>query len=364
MLPNSPNRVTALQRQVTEVTTRILSKYGLILLLALLFVAYSILLPTTFPTLFNLRSILAEQSIVLIFALALMIPLASGSFDLSVGYQIGFAQLLAIGLIVNQHLPWPVAVLAVLCIGCAIGLANGLIVTQLHIDSFIATLGSGAVIFGISLIYSKGTQINGDLPAGFLLLSGFGPLGIPVPAYAALAVCIILWIILEYLPVGRNLYVLGSNRRAAELIGISPSRYVPLVFATCSLLCAIGAILLIAEVRVGSPILGPEYLLPSFSAAILGTTAIRVGRVNPWGTAIAVFLIAIAVSGLLQLGVTNAAQSIFNGGMLLIAMTIAGITSRRRLFRTTAAEDAKEAPGAGEELAPDDALSGPPRAGS
>jgi len=361
MLPRSPNPIATLQRNLMELATRVLSKYGLIVLLALLFVTYSILLPTTFPTVFNLRTILEENSIVLIFALALMMPLASGAFDLSVGYQIGLAQVLVIGLQVNQHYPWPIAILVTIGVGCAIGIVNGLIVTQLRIDSFIATLGSGAVIFGITLIYSGGVEIQGALPSAYLLLSGFGPLGIPVPAYVALAVCVILWIILEYLPIGRNLYVLGSNRRAAELVGITPTRYVPLIFAMCSLLCAIGAILLAAEIRVAQPTLGPEYLLPSFSSAILGTTAIRVGRVNPWGTAVAVFLIAIAVSGLLQLGATNAAQSIFNGGMLLVALTIAGITSRRRLFKTAAPEDAIEAPRAGEELAADEeALSGPP----
>lgn len=321
----------------------ILSKYGLLILLAALFVGFSIALPSTFPTAYNVRTLASQNCVLLIIALSLVFSLAAGVFDLSIGYQFGLAEVLMIGLMVKQHLAWPIAGLIVLAVGAGLGLATGLIIALLNIDSFIATLATGSVILGIALIYDGNVQITGTLPNSFTSLGGLGPAGIPVSVFFGLAVLIILWVIVEFTPFGRHLYVLGSSPRTAELLGIRRKRYIPAVFGCGGLLCALAGILEAAQLGVGEPSLGPEYLLPAFSSVMLGATAIKVGRVNPWGACIGAFVIAVGETGLVEYGGGDASQAIFNGLVLLVAMAIAGVTARRRLTAVARAGDGTRA---------------------
>src|SRR5208282_5293626 len=117
--------------------------YGLPILTVLLIVFFSLLLPDTFPTALNARSILSDKAIVALLSLAAMLPMMAGRIDLTVGFGIVMWHILAISLQVNYHVPWPVAILVVLCCASFIGLINGLLVEVAQIDSFIATLGTG-----------------------------------------------------------------------------------------------------------------------------------------------------------------------------------------------------------------------------
>src|ERR1700683_2939330 len=136
------------QNYVGPAITRALSVGGRLILLILLLIVFSLLRPDTFPTLFNIKSILNNKSVQALLALAVCIPMTSDHFDLSAGFNLGISQLLAIGL-QGQGLPWWAAVLAVLMMGALVGLANGILVTRVKIDSFIATLGMGTVLSGL-----------------------------------------------------------------------------------------------------------------------------------------------------------------------------------------------------------------------
>ena len=117
--------------------------WGLLLLLVVLVLAFSILKPDTFPTYFNFRSIVNNKSVQALLALAVFLPMTANHFDLSVGFLLGIAQVLVIGLRARAWLRRWVAV--VLLLGAAVGLANGVLVTIVGIDSFIATLGTGTL---------------------------------------------------------------------------------------------------------------------------------------------------------------------------------------------------------------------------
>ena len=119
--------------------------------------------------------------------------------------------------------------------------------------------------------------------------------------------------VFEYLPLGRYLYVLGASPRAAELNGISARRYVTLGFVAAGMLAAFAGIVLQSQLQVGQSSVGQEYLLPAFTAALLGATSIRPGRVNVWGTVLAVAVLAVTVAGLNQLGAPFFVEPLFNG---------------------------------------------------
>src|SRR5436190_21206992 len=150
----------------------LLPVYGLVILTALLIIVFSILLPTTFPTLLNLRSIISDKAIIALLSLAAMIPMAAGRIDLTVGYGIVLWHILAISLQTMFGLPWPVAVLIVLALGGLTGFLNGLLVEVARIDAFIATLGTGTVLYSIALWHTGGRQVVGVLPDGFYALNG------------------------------------------------------------------------------------------------------------------------------------------------------------------------------------------------
>ncbi|MBV9246516.1 MAG: ABC transporter permease, partial [Methylobacteriaceae bacterium] len=161
-------------RSAAAAVTRLISVWGLLVLLVLLIIGFSILKPDTFPTAFNFRSILSNKSIQALLALAVLIPMTANHFDLSSGFMLGISQVLTIGLQsqYGQGLPWPVACLLVLLLGMCVGLANGLLVTRVRMDSFIATLGTGTILYGLNAWYTGGQQVLASLPEAFTDISG------------------------------------------------------------------------------------------------------------------------------------------------------------------------------------------------
>ena len=205
---------------------------------------------------------------------------------------------------------------------------------MIGIDSFIATLGTGTLLYGFNEWYTGGQQVVASLPDSFTNLSGV-IFGIPLPALYVLTLSVVLWVAFEYLPMGRHLYVLGANPRAAELNGISAKRYVTGAFMAAGATSAFAGIILQSQLQVGQSSVGQEYLLPAFTAALLGATSIRPGRVNVWGTILAVAVLAVTVAGLNQLGAPFFVEPIFDGAMLILAVGLAVLAAKRRIRLST-----------------------------
>ncbi len=169
-----------------------ISNYGLALVFVLVMVAFGLLRPTTFLSASNINNILVGQSVTAMLALAEMVPLATRQFDLSVGFHLGMAQVLIVALQVNAHFSWPAATAIVLGIALLVGLFNAVLVTVFNIDSFIATMGVGTLLYGVSNWYTGGQQIVGmDLPVTFGNLTQI--VGhVPLPAVYVAVVAIIL----------------------------------------------------------------------------------------------------------------------------------------------------------------------------
>ena len=197
---------------------RLVANHALLLLTVLLIVLFSVLLPRTFPSVLTAQSILSDKAIVAFLGLAEMVVISANQFDLSVGYMVSLLHSLAIGLMV-AGLPWPLVCLLTLGIGLAIGLLNGVLVRFAKIDSFIATLGVGTVAYGLAGWYSGGEQIIGDLPHGFTALDSTRVLGLPLSALLLLVLAAVMWVVFEFLPTGRYLYVIGANERTARADG-------------------------------------------------------------------------------------------------------------------------------------------------
>ncbi|MGP3989194.1 ABC transporter permease [Streptomyces sp. 3N207] len=308
--------------------------YGLVALAVLLVLVFSIVLPHTFPTLDNISAALSNHSIPAILALGAMVPIVTGKFDLSIGFGLGLAHVVVMQLVVNEGWTWPVVCLAVILGGTVVGALNGIIVEFARIDSFIATLGTGSIMLAFTGWITNGGRIvppPQGLPAAFTDIYGTKVFGLPLPAFYVLALAAALWLLLERLPLGRHMYVIGSNARAADLVGIPTRRYSIYAFAGSGLIFGFAGVLLAAQQQIGNPSVGIDYLLPAFVGALLGSTAIKPGRPNAMGTVVAVAVLAIGLTGIGQLGAQFWVVPLFNGGTLLIAVGLAGYSARRRL---------------------------------
>jgi ribose transport system permease protein len=309
---------------------RLAPTYGLVILMVALILFFSLLLPNTFPTLLNLRSILSDKAIIALLSLAAMIPMVAGRIDLTVGYGIVLWHILAISLQTMFGLPWPIAVAVVLMLGIVVGALNGLLVEVARIDSFIATLGTGTILYSIALWHTGGRQMVGQLPDAFYAINGTFVLGLPITAFYVLAITLILWVVLDYTPIGRYLYAIGANQRAAELNGIPTRKFVIGAFVTSGALTALAGVLLASKLRIGQASVGLEFLLPALVGAFLGSTTIKPGRVNVWGTIVGVMILAVGISGIQQFGGSFWVEPLFNGTTLLIAIGIAGYAQRKK----------------------------------
>jgi ribose transport system permease protein len=314
--------------------------YGIPIATVLLIGLFSVLRPDSFPTIINFRVLATGNATLLMLALAATLPMMAGKIDLSFGYGVGLWQVLVLQWQIDG-LDWRLAVAFAVIGSAAVGLFNGLLVELARVDSFIATLATGQVLYAISYGVTGGQQItdtHGRRSAMFQDLSTWSVGPIPGVLIIGIVIAAILFVLAEYLPLGRYLYAVGANPRAAELTGISRRKFVMGAFVASGAITGIAAVLLSSQQNgVAQSNIGPDYLLPALTAVFLGTTTIRPGRVNVLGTIVGVVVAVIGIAGLQQLFPGQFfLQPLFNGAVLMAAITLAAFASRHRILKVVA----------------------------
>jgi ribose transport system permease protein len=317
-----------LLRRPTRRVFGLLGRYFLVIVFFALIALFSALRPESFLTTNNFSGLFVNQIVVVFAAVGLIAPLIVGELDLSVGYVVGFGQALVVALmtLLNFSVIPSIVITLVACL--ALGLINGVLVVYFEINSLIATLAIGNILYGIVLWFTGGTILFQNVPASFLAISGETLLGIPLPIWYGAGLVVIVEVVLQFLPIGRRMYAIGGNRRAALLTGIPVPQLILGAFGVSALLCGLGGVIIASRLGSAQPELGPSFLMPAFASAFLGATTIRPGRYNALGTAVAVYTVAVIVAGLQQLGVPFWAENIVYGAALA-----GGVGLSRRLTR-------------------------------
>jgi ribose transport system permease protein len=326
-----PTRAELVGLSAGEKFRRYIPIYGLPIIVVLLIILFSALFPETFPTLANANALIDNKAIIALLSLAALAPMAAGKIDLTIGFGIVLWHILVISLQLQFHIPWQAAVVFVLMLGACLGLVNALLVEFAQIDAFVATLGTGTIVYAIALWYTGGRQVVGQLSEGFYAIDGLHFAGIPVSAFYVLVLSVVLWLVFDYLPLGRFVYAIGANPRAAALNGISVRRYVTLTFVVSGVLTAFAGVVLASQLQIGQASVGLDFLLPALVGVFLGSTTIKPGRVNVWGTLVGVTVLAVGISGIQQLGADFYVEPLFNGVTLIASIGIAGFAQRRRI---------------------------------
>lgn len=312
-------------------TVDLLERFGLLALLVIVIVVFSVWLPDTFATAANFRAVVTTQAVGSVVAMALLLPLVSGRFDVSVGATTGLCAIAAAAAMSRYGLPLPVAVLVAVVVGLVVGLFNGVVVSYLGVNSIIGTLGTGTVLGGVIAAYTHGTPISGDLSPALTDLGTTGLLGVPSLFVIAMIVCVVCWYVLTQTPFGRRLFAVGANLAAARLTGLAARVLVVSSFALAGVLAALAGILQIGAQGAADPqVAGITFILPSMAAVFLGATTIHPGRYNVPGTLVALFFLGTTVSGLALAGASPWVTDVFNGSAIIAAIAISAQFRRRR----------------------------------
>ncbi|WP_236793736.1 ABC transporter permease [Amycolatopsis sp. GM8] len=309
----------------------LLERFGLLLLFVVLIVVFTAARPDTFATAANFRSIAISQSVLAVAALALMLPLVGGRFDVSVGANLGLCSIVTATLMSKAGLPLPLAVLGAIVVGSLVGAINGAVVAYLGVNSIIATLGAGTVIGGLVTAYTKGVPISSGLSPILATISTQLVAGLPVLFVIMLVLALATWFMLTQTPFGRHLTAVGSNAAAARLTGLRVNRLVLLSFVGSGLLAGIAGVLQVGAQGNGDPTIGGlPFILPALAAVFLGATTWHPGTYNVQGTILGLFFLGTTISGLTLLGVQPWVTDVFNGGAVVLAIIFSAQLKRRR----------------------------------
>lgn len=308
-----------------------LEAYALLLVLVViaLFFCFWSQTADTFPTVANLRILVASQAVIGVISLGALLPLLCNEFDLSVG-NVAALSAVFVAAFLSDGGNVVVAVALAIVIGLVIGTVNALIVTRGHVSGVITTLGMSTIIAGVILQRTGGLAPASDIPAS---LTNFGTGlvgGIPAIFITLLAIAGIVYFVLSHTTFGRQMYAVGSNVEAAKLVGLRVDRIRGIAFVAGSVLCAIGGLLYVSRAGGASPNVGATFTLPALAAAFLSAAAVRPGRFNVWGTVIAIFFLAVLNNGLNLAGVEPYVNDYVNGGALIVGVALAAVLYRRR----------------------------------
>ncbi len=263
--------------------------FGVIILLAIALFGWA---NPVFLTVDNWANLLQGSAFLLIVAMAMTLIVSAGAIDLSVGVALDFGAAFALVALKTWHLPWQAAV------GCAL-------------------LGGGAIA------YRRMAPEYHDLAVGNLG-------GIPTPVAIVLALWLAAWLVTERTLWGKYVRAIGQNSEAARIAGIRDRLTMLGVLVTASALCAVGGVILSANLRQFTPLAGQSYLMDAIAAVFIGTAFTRLGRVSILGTLGGVLFLAIIDNGLNLMGLNYLVKDALVGVILVVALALSFWQARLR----------------------------------
>lgn len=302
---------------------------GIVVVAALTFIFFSLLAPR-FVTTQNVIGIVREASLPCILAVGMTYLLIAGEFDLSVGANYGFLVTVVAFLTVLHGInPWLAGGLVIL-LGLVVGTINGLLVTQVKLQSFIATLGSMAILRGAANIMSGGYPIsakNENLNF-YRWIGGRWFWRIPNVSLFMLLILLLGGIVLAKTRFGSEIYATGGDSEAARYNGINTARVKLICFALTGGLCGLIAMLMFGWIGLAPYNTGNGFELKVIAAAVVGGTGLFGGRGTIFGTFVGAILLGMLTNGLIFMGVRQFWDGIA-AGVLIISVAALDLLVRR-----------------------------------
>jgi len=294
--------------------------FGLFLVAALAAVVLAALKPN-FLSAYNIYVLLLGFSLWLLIAMAQMVIIAIGQMNLSVGAIGGLVAISFAGVMEVWGVPVPLAILAGLAIGLLCGLFNGFVTHATGISAFIITLATLSIFKGLNIGITEAQPFY-DIPAS---VSAFGNArfgAVPYMTVIPILALIGMWLLMNRMPIGRQMLAMGANRHAAELSGISTARVVVAAHVISGGLAAIAGMLAVARLQLGQPTIGDDWLILSFAAPVIGGAVLAGGHISVMGTCMGVIIVTLINNALVLLGIDPFFVQLLLGLMILAAIAL------------------------------------------
>ncbi|KHT17445.1 ABC transporter permease [Pectobacterium carotovorum] len=306
-------------------------RYGFLVILLAFLVFFSLQNPI-FLTLGNWGNLLQGSAVLLIVALAMTLVVTAGGIDLSVGVALDFGAAFALVALKVYGLPWQAAVLAALAGGALVGVVNAVLIIHCRIKPFLATLGTWFIGSSIERIYTEGGG-----PIAYRRMApqyhelAVGDLwGIPVPIVIVAVLWFAYYLLFERTIAGKRIHAMGLNAPAALIAGVNVRRTMFWLLIVTSVTCAIGGVVLSANLRQFTPLAGQAYLMDAIAAVFIGTAFHAQGRPNVAGTLIGVLFLGMIANGLNLMGLNFIVKDALSGVILVLALALSFLQGRLR----------------------------------
>jgi ribose transport system permease protein len=311
--------MTSVAATFTFLTKRrggLLTVIGLILIL----VIFGAIVSDRFGTASNAANILEQSTALALVSLGQTLVIITGGIDLSVGSMVSLASVLLSGITNGDPSMMWVALAVIMAAGIVVGLINAGASIYLGVHPLVVTLGMGAILQGVTLLYTQ-TPI-GKMPKGFDELAYGRILGLPIGAVFTIAAFVLTAIFLRKVPLGRYIYATGDDATGAELMGLPRRKVLFLVYAFCGLMAAVASIFLVARLGSGQPYTGQNFTLTSITPVVVGGTLLSGGRGGVMGTLMGVYLVSLLNNLLNFMDLSTHYQLIVQGLIVIIAVSV------------------------------------------
>ena len=288
------------------------------LLAVLVLCAALSLLSDAFLTPGNVLNVLRQTALVFLLASGLTLVILTGGLDLSVGANVGLSACLAASVMQTTGSPVLGGAVGLGC-GCAIGLANGLLVTALRLPPFIATYGMLWVIHGLTYWFMAGSTFHGFPPAFRALGSGYW-LAVPIPVYLMFIFLAIGIAFARYTTWGQEIYAIGANRVAARLSGVPVNRRLVLVYTVSGAMAGLASLIFLARLNSAEGDIGEPLTLPAIAAVLIGGTSLFGGVGTVFGTLVGALILTLVLNGMNLLTIDANWQPLITGAIVILAV--------------------------------------------
>lgn len=266
----------------------------------------------------NLLDIFDQTVINGLLAIGITYAIITGGIDLSIGSIFAVVIVITGDLLVRGMNP-VLAITIGIALGFVLGVVNGLLITKLKLQPFIATLGTMSAYRGIAYIYTGGWPVL-DIPDNFRsMLAGDVVKDVPVSVIILIAFTIVSHIVLKYTKLGTYIFAIGGNEEATKLSGVNVDRTKILTYALCGVGAALAGMILLARLGSGEPATGQGYELNAIAAAAIGGASLAGGKGNMIATLLGAILLSALKVGLVVVGVDSFWQYIATGAIIVVA---------------------------------------------
>jgi ribose transport system permease protein len=256
-----------------------------------------------------------------------------GGIDLSVPALISGANLVST-LLSGKHWPFGLVIAFVLISAAVVGVVNGYTIHRFRIPPLIITLATGAMVTGLTLGWTRGGQVSGQVPQWLTSFSSpignFFGIDIPPIVVVWLLIAVVLTVAMHLTAPGRRMYATGANERAAVLAGVNTCRIWIAAFTISAVAAAAVGIMLVGFTGTGEAGVGDPYLFTSLAAVLVGGTSLVGARGDYSRTVLGALILTLLTTLLVGHGAGLALQEILFGVLILLFVGAYGRDQRVR----------------------------------